>query len=139
MVSRTHLVENMLNSNGLTDSSYTANSYPSYLLIVLQKILFRKKKKYFRNNIICGSFYQRYCLILPFKTWFSTHYFHKESSKSSISVIVMQSELPSVNLWFIFFLKKNWHGFNFIRRNTSFWLIIFMQFNFFLAISTLIN
>ena len=56
MVSWTHLVEKLLDSNGLmdhstglyrgknadgnsfTDPSHTANSYPSYLLTVLQKI-----------------------------------------------------------------------------------------------------
>jgi hypothetical protein len=56
MVSWTHLVEKLFDSNGLmdhstgfyrrknadgnsfTDPSYTANSYPSYLLTVLQKI-----------------------------------------------------------------------------------------------------
>jgi len=33
-------------------------------------------------------------------------HFHKESSKSYVSIIVMQSKLPSVNLLFIFFHKK---------------------------------
>jgi hypothetical protein len=57
--------------NSLTNPSHAANSYPSYLLTVLQKnrlisTLQRTKeetychdndKKYFRNSIICGSFY----------------------------------------------------------------------------------
>ena len=62
MVSWTHLIEKTLDSNGLmdyimekiqmtiyslTDPSHTANSYPSYLLIVLQKIgsLERKRRR----------------------------------------------------------------------------------------------
>ena len=68
MVSRTHLVDKTLDSNGLmnhptdlyrgkiiddnslTDPSHTANSYPCYLLILLQKnrlisTLERKKKE----------------------------------------------------------------------------------------------
>ena len=64
----------------------------------------------------------------------STCYFHKESSKSYVSIIVMQSELPSVNLLFIFShnnkKKKTDIGLLY-KKNTSFRLIAFMQFNYY--------
>ena len=40
----------------LTDPSHTAKK---------KTYCHDNDMKYFRNNIICGSFYQRYCLILP--------------------------------------------------------------------------
>jgi len=43
-------------------------------------------------------------------------HFRKESSKSYVSIIVMQSKLPSVNLLFIFFHKKKLTLGYFIRR-----------------------
>jgi len=31
---------------------------------------------------------------IKIKAWFSTRYFYKESSKSSVSIIIMENELP---------------------------------------------
>ena len=47
-------------------------------------------------------------------------HFHKESSKSYVSIIVMQSELPSVNLIHIFSLKKKIDIGLLYKKNTSF-------------------
>jgi hypothetical protein len=70
----------------LTDPSHTAK----------QKTYFHDTDmEYFRNNIICVSFYQRYCLILPSPSKLKHDFPHV---MSSISVIVVQSELPSLNL-----------------------------------------
>ena len=53
-------------------------------------------------------------------------HFRKESSKSYVSIIVMQSKLPSVNLLFIFFHKKKTNIGLLYKKNTSFRLIAFM-------------
>jgi len=67
-------VEKITDDKSLTNPSHTANSH-SFVDCVTKNRLFRKKKektychdsdkKSCRNNIICGSFYQRYSLILP--------------------------------------------------------------------------
>jgi hypothetical protein len=82
----------------LTNPSHTANSYQFYVLIVLQKnrlIVIKKKER-----LIVMTMTRRILEILSFVV-----HFYKESSKSYVSIIVMQSELPSVNLLFIFFHK----------------------------------
>jgi hypothetical protein len=54
-------------------------------------------------------------------------HFRKESSKSYVSIIVLQSELSSVNLLFIFFHKKKKTDIGLLyKKNTSFRLIAFM-------------
>jgi len=63
------------NSNGLMDHPTGRKNRLKKVTSLSIKKDFRKKKKktychdndkkYFRNNIICGSFYQRYRLILP--------------------------------------------------------------------------
>jgi len=123
--------------------------FPSILLVdcVTKNRLFRKKKektyyhdndkKSCRNNIICGSFYQRYSLILPSPSKLR-HDFPQVISKKKVASLLYPSlsfKVSCLVLTFDLYLlkkKKNRHGFNFIRRNTSFRLITFMQFNFFL-------
>ena len=121
----------------LTNPSHTANSHPSYLLIVLQKILFRKKKKktychdndkkYFRNNIICGSFYQRYSLILPSLSKWRHDFLHVISIKKVASLLY-----PSLSCKVSYLALTFDSYFSFLYEITiSFWLITFMQFNCF--------
>ena len=77
----------------------------SILLVdcVTKNRLFRKKKKktychdndkkYFRNNIICGLFYQRYSLILPSPSKLRHDFSHVISIKKVASLLVMKVAL----------------------------------------------
>ena len=111
MVSRTHLVETTLDSNGLMDyivekmrwqKSHKPISHCKILSMLLvncvtKNRLFKKKKKktychdndkkYFRNNIICGSFYQRFSLIFPSPSKLRHDFLHFISIKKVASLL----------------------------------------------------
>ena len=111
----------------------------SILLVdcVAKNRLFKKKKKktychdndrtYSRNNIICGSFYQRYSLILPLPSKLRHDFLHVICIKKVASLLY-----PSLSCKVSYLALTFDSYFSFLYEITiSFWLITFMQFNFF--------
>ena len=82
---------------------------------------------YFKNNIICHSFNKRYCLILSSPSKLKHNFPDVVSMKKVASLLYpsLSCKVSCLALTFdsCFSLKKNWHGFNFIRRNPTFRLI----------------